>query len=73
METCKYCCGVKSILDTQLIPSRKNEFGYPGIEVMIDGEELCVYAVADTYEPNFQEEFVTINFCPMCGRKLKEE
>ena len=39
----------------------------------IEDNELYVTAVPDTYEPGFMEEFVQINYCPMCGEKLVHE
>lgn len=73
MDGCKYCTGDSvELIDTRTKLSLKTEMTIPGVEVFIDGGELTVYAVADIYEPNYQEESVPINFCPMCGRKLRE-
>jgi hypothetical protein len=71
---CKYCDGsydVEPLLDTRTEYSSKRDF-YPGVTVWIDRDEhtLNVDSVADVYEPNYIEESVKINFCPMCGEKL---
>ncbi len=68
---CDYCAGIKYILDTQTTMSYKGDF-FPGVHILIDDDELCVDAVADVYEPHYIEEKTKINYCPMCGRKLKE-
>lgn len=49
--------------------------GYPGIEVEIDPVEATMYigACPDTYEPGWVEAEIPINYCPMCGEKLREE
>ena len=51
--------------------SIKGDF-YPGIDIGIDPGDntLFVESVADVYEPNFTEESIKINYCPMCGREL---
>lgn len=72
MDNCKYCTGdCEELIDTRTNLSWKSETKIPGIEVWINAGELNVAAVADTYEPDYQEESVAINFCPMCGRKLR--
>lgn len=73
MNGCKYCTGdCEELIDTRTKLSRKTVLIIPGIEAWIDAGELTVAAVSDTYESNYQEESVPINFCPMCGRKLRE-
>lgn len=73
MDGCKYCIGDSvELIDTRTKLSLKTEMTIPGIEVLIDGGELNVTAVADTYEPSYQEESIPINFCPICGCKLRE-
>ena len=67
--SCEYCKGSKNILNSRTRISLKNQV-FPGLEAFIDANELSFIAVADTYEPNYQEECVEINFCPMCGEKL---
>lgn len=71
---CEYCRDklTKEILHDRTCVSLKGA-KFPGIEVFIDEDELTVIAVADTYEPNYQEVVVQINFCPMCGRELKSK
>lgn len=72
---CEYCRhGYQNdyLINSATKMSKKRDF-YPGIEVCIEDGVLWVIASPDTYEPGFQEEFVKINFCPMCGRDLMEE
>ena len=45
---------------------------HPGIIVGVEDDELWVTAAPDTYEPGYMEAEVKINFCPMCGEKLKK-
>ena len=69
---CKYCKEDEPLHDLKPELSHKGEF-YPGISVTVDGDRLYVTAIADTYEPSFQEVEVGINFCPMCGERLSKE
>lgn len=71
---CNYCQhGYQNdyLINSATKMSKKRDF-YPGVEVVIDDGTLWVTASPDTYEPGYMEEFVKINFCPMCGRKLEE-
>lgn len=68
--SCYYCSGKLNISERSSTLSRKGNF-YPGIDAWIDGEWLIIDSVADTYEPNYTEAHEKINFCPMCGVKLK--
>lgn len=67
--SCEYCEGLSYLIYRSKHLSFKRDF-YPGIEVSIEGNELCIDGCADTYEPNRIEESVKINFCPMCGGQL---
>lgn len=70
---CKYCRGEVYLIDERSgCLSNKGDFCY-GIRVDICAGDLEIEAVADTYEPNYQETCVQINFCPMCGDKLMED
>lgn len=70
---CKYCSDKgDSILDTRTQLSRKGDF-YPGIDLFIEDDELNIIAVGDTHETSYVEDEVKINYCPMCGRSLKDE
>ena len=48
---------------------------HPGIQVEIDPYDATMWigACPDTYEPGWLEAEIPINFCPMCGEKLREE
>lgn len=70
--SCKYCNRTESIVCSRTQISCKGAH-LPGIDVFIDDDEMSIIAVSDTYEPSYQEECVNINFCPMCGEKLKKE
>lgn len=69
---CDFCKGDKLLMSRNEHLSYKGDF-YAGIEACIDGDILSIDAVADTYEPNFTEEEIKINFCPMCGQKLSDQ
>lgn len=71
--SCDFCKMVNNewIVDQRDKISLKGDF-YPGIQAFIDGKELVIVAVADTYEPNFMESRIEIHFCPICGQKLSE-
>lgn len=69
MNKCEYCNDNKLIYDGMVF-SRKSEDGYSGIDILVEDNKLCVTASADTYEPNYLEAEVEINYCPMCGKKL---
>lgn len=71
---CKYCCDgvVEPLLDNRTELSRKGDF-YPGIDVYIEGDKLEIEAVADVYEPGYEEATIEIKYCPMCGRRLDDE
>ena len=72
---CEYCqvWPFKPLFNNRGKLSSKGDF-YPGICVDIDPyeRELCVFAVADTYEPGVVDAEIKIKYCPMCGRELKE-
>lgn len=69
---CLYCTADEHLLDTTTKMSRKGHF-HPGDTIGIEDGELWVTAVPDTLEPEYLEAEVKINFCPMCGRDLKED
>ena len=76
METCKFCSDKEReyLIDTRSDSWGKDAFLKPGMEVWIDDDNtLSINAVANTYEPNFSSECIEINFCPICGRNLKED
>ncbi len=66
---CEYCERDEPIIDTMNELSLKGDFYY-GLRMYISDNELCITSCPDTYEPSFQEAFVPIKFCPMCGKKL---
>lgn len=66
---CCYCNSNESLIERDDHFSSKRDF-YPGIDVFISDDLLCIEAVPDSYEPIFMEREVKINFCPMCGEKL---
>ena len=71
--SCRYCKGEVYLIDHRSGRySNKGEFTY-GIRVDICDGELGIEAVADTHEPNYQEDYIQINYCPMCGEKLRED
>lgn len=69
MASCVYCNCDRIIVNRSDRLSLKRDF-YPGLDVFIDRDVLYIEGSADTYEPNYIEVSVKINFCPMCGRKL---
>lgn len=66
---CNYCSGEVPLCETSEKLSSKGDF-YPGISAEIDGKTLCIIATADVYEPNYLDADISINYCPICGRKL---
>lgn len=72
---CKYCeresYEEKYIYDDRKW-SRKTHSDF-GIRVYIENNKLNIGASADTYEPGYVECEIDINYCPMCGKNLKEE
>ena len=71
---CTYCRGFceTPVINTRTKLSFKSE-SYPGIEAYVEDGMLYVCTEGDTYEPSYQEAEAPINFCPMCGRKFKED
>ena len=69
--SCVYCCGDRNLIECVDRLSTKGDF-HPGIIASIYENTITIQAVADTYEPNFMEEDIKINFCPMCGKDLTE-
>lgn len=70
--SCEYCKGTSYLIERAGSLSHRGNF-YPGIDVGIYGDVLFIEGCADTYEPNYIEEGVKINFCPMCGSKIEVE
>jgi hypothetical protein len=76
---CEYCRSAewylneypKELMSLDEKMSLKGDF-YPGIRLVIDGATLHAQAIADVYEPSYMEKEIKINFCPVCGRMLKE-
>ena len=71
---CEYCreYDVVDLIDTMVKLSRKRDF-YPGIRAYVDRNTIEICSISDTYEPNFNEASIEINFCPKCGRDLRKE
>lgn len=72
MAGCRYC---RENTPDDLVSrseeiSRKGDF-YPGMDVYISGRELCIECTPDTYEPSYMDAYIFIDYCPMCGRRLK--
>lgn len=65
---CKYCKKGALLAERKLYEDHE---GFVGIEVYIEGNTMYVDASSDKYEPNFMECEFEINFCPVCGSKLK--
>jgi len=63
---CEYCEGKKLIFDGD----RGDEGVY---KIDISGNELLISSSADAGWINFSDEEFPINYCPMCGRSLKNE
>lgn len=76
-ERCAYCCN--PILNEALFNDRRwsknNDGVLTGLEFYVDNTELCVSVVLDEQyvKPLSKYESIPINFCPMCGRRLKDE
>ena len=72
-NNCEYCNGINRSL---IFTSGEYEDGYTGVphheeaEVYIDKNKLILAA---NVEVTFLDEHALINYCPMCGRKLKKE
>lgn len=73
---CKYCnpWPAEPLFDNRDRLSRKKD-AYPGIEVEIEAlsGKMYIGACPDTYEPGWLEATIDINYCPMCGRDLRED
>ena len=69
MAGCVYCSCDRRLIERSNKLSDKGVF-YPGLDVYIDRGVLYIEGCADVHEPNYIEEEVRINFCPMCGEKL---
>ena len=69
---CEYCRGQKQLHPQSRELSSKGDF-YAGIAVGIYDAELAVVAVADTYEPNYMEAYISIKYCPICGQAVNKE
>ena len=67
MSKCEYCILNKPIVDTYCFGKNSESHG---IDLIIFDNILEITASGDTYEPNFEETEIKINYCPMCGRKL---
>ena len=67
---CKYCDRIYN--NIELLSNNED------ITVEIDTDGLCVYArigsrtLQDTNKPQTGSVEININFCPMCGKKLKK-
>ena len=68
--SCKYCNGEEYLINTRYGRFGSKSVASPGIRIDISQGELSVEAVADTYEPNYQEVYMKINCCPMCGERF---
>lgn len=67
---CKYCDDDGELMYHKWETTYK---GSKGRSVGVVLGELCIDASADTFEPNYIEESIKINFCPMCGKKFPEQ
>lgn len=61
---CKYCEG-EFIGNKPLVPLNKSEVF--GIELIVENNSLYAFCQCGT------KTVVEINYCPMCGKDLKEE
>ena len=68
---CNYCKGDKYLSERDQF-SNKGEFFF-GVDSYAENGFLYLECVADTYEPNYQEIKIKINFCPMCGEKFEKD
>jgi len=70
---CKYCEGEEEEISSRTEFAKKSDCGYAGFEVYVIPEEsvLHIACAPDTHEIVFEEKDVKINYCPMCGRKLR--
>lgn len=82
MNFCKYCGEHFHDGKYDVEPMSKREFSYindayTGIETYIDldSKELVVFACLDNknIKPVCDEARISINYCPICGRKLEKE
>lgn len=73
---CEYCVAgmTRMLFNNRDKLSNKRDI-YPGIEAEIDSIRSTIWigACPNTYEPGWVEAEIPINFCPMCGEKLREE
>jgi len=72
---CKYCEHIED--NTQLSSrefSKYNEGCYTGIEAYIEPNKLIIFACLDNQyiKPLNKEVEISINFCPMCCKKLNK-
>lgn len=76
---CIYCRDVYGACDNFLVNTRKlverslDDYAYVGVQAWIEDEsEVHIFAVTDKNK-TFASEKVSfeINYCPMCGRKLR--
>ena len=68
---CEYCTGDKYLIERDKTTMSLKRDTYPGIEICIDGGVLSINYIADAYEANFTEEEIPINFCPVCGDRVR--
>lgn len=70
---CEFCdVDNKPLYDSFDRLSRKGDFR-PGARVEIDGNNLSIEVIADTYEPNYFGTYIPARYCLWCGRRLKED
>ena len=76
-ERCTYCCDptLNEALFNDRRWSKNNDGVFTGLEVYIYTTELYMNVVLDEQyiKPLSKSESIPINFCPMCGRRLKDE
>lgn len=75
---CLYCNGESSsdLIDTMKLVERSlDDYAYVGVRVWIDEDnDIRVFAVTDKNSTFAHTECsFKINYCPMCGRKLRGE
>ena len=71
---CKYCDGGEDDIYNDRVLSEYDRQAYTGFSVWLEGNEVNILSCFDSSltRPMLRETKFTINFCPMCGRKLNE-
>lgn len=80
-KSCKFCSNKFELwidnvtfLFDNIDFSKKRRDCYCGISAIIsDYGTINIRAISETYETWVEDIEIPINYCPMCGRKLREE